>query len=74
MQTRRQSFIESLVNVAIGYAVAVASQIVVFPMFEIRVTIVDNLWIGVWFTAISIVRSYVLRRAFNAASTRRFNA
>ena len=34
-QTRLQSAIESAANVAIGYAVAVASQLAIFPLFGI---------------------------------------
>lgn len=64
MQTKAQSLIESVTNVAIGYMVALASQIAVFPMFDIHVSFSDNLAIGAWFTAISIARSYVVRRWF----------
>lgn len=52
-------------NVAIGYLVAVLSQIVIFPWFSIQVPLSDNLLIGAYFTIISLVRSYVLRRWFN---------
>lgn len=65
-QSKRMSFVESLSNVAVGYGVAVASQIVVFPIFGIHIPIRDNFLIGLWFTAISIVRSYVIRRWFNS--------
>ena len=65
-QTRLSSLIEALMNVAIGYGVAVLSQIAIFPMFGIHVSITTNLWIGAWFTVISLVRSYVIRRWFNA--------
>ena len=65
MQTRRFSFLESLVNVGIGYGVAVLTQVVVFPLFGIRVPLRDNLTIGAVFTVISIVRSYTVRRVFN---------
>lgn len=65
MQTRLGSFIESLVNVLIGYGVAIVSQILIFPWFGIHIPLSDNLLIGFWFTVISIVRSYVVRRAFN---------
>jgi uncharacterized membrane-anchored protein len=65
MQTRLQSLIESFINVAIGYGVALASQIVVFPWFGINIPIADNILIGVIFTVISIVRSYLVRRLFN---------
>ena len=64
MQSRAHSLIESVTNVAIGYGVAVASQLAVFPMFGIHVTLADNLAIGAWFTVISIVRSYMVRRWF----------
>lgn len=65
-QTRRGSFTESCINVAIGYGVAIASQLLVFPQFGISVSLADNLVIGAIFTIISIARSYVVRRAFNA--------
>lgn len=45
-QSRVASFLESLTNVAIGYVVALASQLAVFPMFGIHVSFSDNLAIG----------------------------
>jgi len=65
MQTRLASLIESATNIAIGYIVALLSQLVVFPMFDIHVSIQDNLAIGAWFTVISLARSYAVRRWFN---------
>lgn len=65
-QTRLQSLIESLLNIAIGYGVALISQIAIFPMFGIHVSISTNLLIGGWFTGVSLVRSYIIRRWFNA--------
>lgn len=64
-QTKLQSFIESATNVAVGYVVAVASQLTIFPLFGVELTLSDNLLIGAYFTIISIVRSYFLRRFFN---------
>lgn len=66
MQTRRRSALESATNVAVGYLVALASQLALFPMFGIHVPIRSNVAIGAWFTVISLARSYVLRRAFNS--------
>jgi hypothetical protein len=66
IQTRIGSLIESLMNILIGYGVALLSQIGIFPMFGIHVPIGTNLWIGAWFTLISLVRSYIIRRWFNA--------
>jgi len=65
MQSRLHSFIESVANVAIGFLVALASQLVIFPVFDIKVSLSENLAIGAFFTVISIVRSYVVRRVFN---------
>ena len=65
MQLKRHSLLESVINVAVGYGVALLSQIVIFPLYGMEVPLSANIQIGIWFTAISIVRSYVLRRAFN---------
>ena len=65
MQTKTQSLIESITNILIGYFVAIASQLAVFPLFGINIPLSDNLLIGVWFTAVSIVRGYAVRRYFN---------
>ena len=64
-QTKLESAIEVVVNVLIGYVVATASQIMIFPLFGIFLPLSDNLLIGAYFTAISIVRGYVVRRIFN---------
>lgn len=64
-QPKLHSFAESLVNVAIGYGIALISQVLVFPLFGIHVPLRDNILIGLIFTAISIIRSYILRRVFN---------
>ena len=58
--------VSTLMNIAIGYGVGLLSQIAIFPMFEIHVPLSTNLWIGAWFTVISLVRSYIIRRWFNA--------
>ena len=65
MQTKTQSLIESGINILIGYLVALASQLVVFPQFGINIPLTDNLLIGFWFTVISLIRGYAVRRYFN---------
>ena len=64
------SLIEAVANVALGYLVAVAAQIAVFPLFAIEVSLADNLAIGAVFTGVSILRSYLLRRMFEAIRVR----
>jgi len=70
MQSRWHSAIESLSNVAIGYGVALASQLLIFPFYDIDISLQDNIAIGVWFTLISLVRSYVIRRYFTKRTER----
>lgn len=70
-QSRRMSLIEAIANVAIGYGLAVLTQIAVFPMFRLRASLVDNLALGAVFTAISLARSYALRRIFEAIRMQR---
>ena len=63
-QSRRMSAVEAVVSTAIGYIVAVATQFAVFPIFGLRVGVIENLGIGLAFTAVSVVRSYLVRRLF----------
>jgi len=42
-----------------------ASQLVIYPCFGIHVPFRTNLWIGLWFTLVSLVRSYLVRRFYN---------
>lgn len=65
-QSRLSSLIESLANILIGYVVAILSQLLIFPLFSIHLPLSSNLSIGFWFTLVSLVRSYALRRWFNA--------
>ena len=65
-QTRKGSLREAGVNIAIGYGIGLASQLAVFPLFGLHVGFSSNLGISAWFTAISLARSYVIRRWFNA--------
>ena len=63
-QSRLMSFVEAMA--VVGYGVAVLVQIVLFPVMGISIGLAENLAIGLVFTAVSIVRSYLLRRVFEA--------
>ena len=64
------SLVEAFANVAVGYGVAVLTQILIFPVFGLHTTIVANLQMGAAFTIVSIARSFVLRRMFEAIRAR----
>lgn len=65
-QSRAMSLVESIANVAVGYGVAVVTQILIFPVFGLHTTLAQNLKMGAVFTVVSIARSYLLRRLFEA--------
>jgi hypothetical protein len=58
------SLVEAVANVAVGYVVALGAQLVVFPAVGLAVSLGQNLVIGAAFSAVSVLRSYVLRRLF----------
>jgi cobalamin biosynthesis protein CobD/CbiB len=70
-QTRGMSLVEAIANVAVGYGVAVVTQILIFPAFGLHTTVAQNLKLGLAFTIVSIVRSFAIRRLFETIRTRR---
>jgi hypothetical protein len=69
-QSRRMSLIEAVTNVAVGYVLAVSTQIIVFPWFGLHPSLGENLALGTVFVGISLLRSYVLRRLFEVIDKR----
>ena len=65
-QSRLMSLIESVANVIVGYGVAVVTQILIFPLFGLQTTLGQNLAMGGVFTIVSLARSFLLRRLFEA--------
>lgn len=70
-QSKRQSLIEAIVNILVGYFLAVGTQILIFPFFGAKIPIESNFYIGLIFTILSLVRSYTLRRIFNKINRRK---
>lgn len=64
-QTKLGSFIEAWANIAVGFTINWFANMLILPLFGFRVTGGQAFWIGVWFTGISLARSYILRRWFN---------
>ena len=65
MQTKRQSVIETITSTAIGFAVSLTATFVVMPLFGFQSTASKNLGITIFYTAISLLRGYFVRRYFN---------
>ncbi len=64
-QKRRHSVIETIVGTIIGYFVAMITQVIVFPMFNIHTSHSVNFSIAAIFTVVSLIRGYCVRRFFN---------
>lgn len=65
-QSRLSSLIEAGINTMIGFGINYLANLVVLPMFGMHVSLGDNFLMGLVYTAISVVRSYAVRRWFNA--------
>ena len=53
-QSRLMSLAESVTNVVIGYVLAIATQIVVFPWFGIETGLAEHMTIGLAFVGVSL--------------------
>ena len=68
-QSRLDSLMEALTNIVIGLTIStIANHFVLPAILSVKMTLSQNVLIGVIFTAISLVRSYAIRRAFNGRS------
>lgn len=66
-QTKVESLVEAIINIASGWIIALLVwMFVISPWMGIDITFLDDLAITGLFTAISIIRSYFWRRFFNA--------
>ncbi len=65
MQSRLASFIEALTNVGIGMVVSFFGQIVVSHWYNLPLNFAQNMQIVLFFTVLSVARSYCIRRWYN---------
>ena len=65
MQTKIDSFIEACINVLLGFGISVLANIVIFPIVGVVASTAQLLGIGIFMTAISVARSYFIRRVAN---------
>jgi hypothetical protein len=70
-QSKLESFVEASLNTASGFIVSLfVWQFIAAPLFGYHVTWRDNVLLTALFTVVSIIRSYVWRRFFNAGINR----
>ena len=64
-QSKLQSLIESVITVGSGLIVAVIIQLLIFPLYDIEITLFENIQLATIFTVSSIIRIYFIRRCFS---------
>lgn len=64
-QSKKQSLVESLTNTFVGFLISFLSTFLIFPLVGYNSSPVKNLIITLYFTVISILRGYLIRRYFN---------
>ncbi|MBN8987445.1 MAG: hypothetical protein J0H42_04315 [Rhizobiales bacterium] len=70
-QSRAMSMLESILNIAIGFGVSLGAQILILPLLGVQISLQQNFQFALIMTVISVVRSYGLRRLFEALHIRR---
>lgn len=70
-QSKWMSVLESIINIVVGFGISMAAQAVFLPMLGVPVPWHANFIFALIMTAISIVRSFTLRRLFEALHIRR---
>lgn len=70
-QTRRGALTESGINILVGFGISFLLNMAVLPLFGMHPSMADLFSIGWIFTAASVVRSYILRRLFEAMRLRK---
>ena len=66
MQSKKESLIETLTSVFVGWLIGVILNMLVLPLFDYDVSLTDGVLISIIFTAVSVVRGYLIRRFFNS--------
>lgn len=70
MQSRRESLVEALVGTLVAYVVGVLTNLVLFEVYDLPLGLRHANEITIIFTALSLLRGYIVRRVFNAKRER----
>lgn len=70
-QSKFMSMMESIINIVVGFGISLTAQVFFLPLLGVTVSFTQNLYFALIMTVISIARSYLLRRLFEALHIRR---
>lgn len=66
-QSKASSFIEASLNTLVGFVCSYLLQLLLNEVYMVDMSHETAAWFVAWFTVASIIRSYVIRRYFNAS-------
>ena len=65
LQSKKSSFIESLVNTFVGFIVTIAFSPFIYWLCDVQINLPQMSVVTILFTILSIARNYIIRRFFN---------
>lgn len=65
-QSKKHSFIEACTQVFSGMAISFGSYALFNYLGWVEMSLKQNAWLTVYFTVMSLTRSYIVRRSYNA--------
>ena len=66
MQSKRMSLAETITSTVVGLIVSFASNTFIFWALGVKIALTQNLTMVAFFTFVSLVRGYCIRRLFNS--------
>lgn len=64
-QTKKVSFIEAVINTAVGFIITMIASVFIYPMCGVIISLDKMTLVTIAFTVVSVLRQYVIRRLFN---------
>ena len=66
-QGKKGSFVESIIQVLTGWGVAIITQLIVYPLMGIEVSILQNINLSLIFIFVGFIKQYYVRRLFEVS-------
>lgn len=70
-QSHTGSLVEAVANIAVGIGISYVAGLIILHAYGYKVSLTTNAVMTLWFTAVSLVRQFVLRRIFNRLTVKR---
>ena len=66
-QGKKGSLVESIIQVLTGWGVAIITQLIVYPLMGIEVSILQNINLSLIFIFVGFIKQYYVRRLFEVS-------